>query len=170
MNVVTIALRLVHIFCGVFWAGTIFFMVSFLQPAVRAAGPAGGQFMQRLAATRFLTIVPVLAVLTIVSGLLLIWRDSVGGSAEWMGSPAGITLSVGGTAAIVAFVIGFFVMRRATLQVLAIAQAVQAGGGPASPEQQAEIQALQRRARSSALWVAHLLAVAVIAMAVARYL
>lgn len=168
MDVLVVALRLIHVFCGVFWAGTIFFMVSFLQPAVRAAGPAGGQFMQRLAATRFLTIVPVLAVLTILSGIVLLWRVS-GGSAEWMGSPVGVTLSAGGTAAIVAFLIGFFVMRRATLRVLAIGQVVQAAGSPPSPEQQADIQALQRRARVSALWVAALLLVAVVTMAVARY-
>lgn len=166
MDVPMIALRLIHILCGVFWAGSIFFIVSFLQPAVKASGPAGGQFMQRLVATRVLTIVPVLAMLTILSGGFLIWRVA-GGSAEWMGSRTGITLSVGATASVVGFLIGFFVMRRATLQVLSIAQA--AGGSP-TPEQQAQIQALQRRARTSAVAVAHLLVVAVITMAVARYL
>jgi len=168
MDVLLIVLRLLHVGAGVFWAGAIFFVVSFLQPAVKAAGPAGGQFMQRLAATKVFVIVPALALLTILSGALLMWKVS-GGSAEWMGSRAGITLSVGATSAVVAFIVGVFVMRAATMKLLAIGQAVQASGAPPSPAQQAEIEVLQRRARSSAVGVAHLLAVAVITMAVARY-
>ncbi len=42
MHAVMIALRLLHILLGVFWAGTLFFIVTFLEPSVRAAGPEGG--------------------------------------------------------------------------------------------------------------------------------
>ena len=30
-----LALRIVHIITGVFWAGSVFFLISFLQPALR---------------------------------------------------------------------------------------------------------------------------------------
>jgi hypothetical protein len=170
MDALIIVMRIVHIFCGVFWAGTIFFIVLFLQPAIKASGPAGGQVMQRLVAARVLTIVPVFALLTVLSGLWLIWRVSGGGSAEWMGSRHGIALSIGGASAILGFALGLTVMRPSTLRAMAIGQAAQAAGGPPTPEQQAQMQALQKRARSSAVGVAHLLAIAVIAMAVARYL
>ena len=39
MDVLMIVLRLIHIGTAVFWGGSAFFMVSFLTPAVQAAGP-----------------------------------------------------------------------------------------------------------------------------------
>ena len=44
-------LRILHIVTGVFWAGTVFFIVSFLLPAMGkigpAAGPLGAEFQKR---------------------------------------------------------------------------------------------------------------------------
>ncbi len=168
MGALVIALRIVHIFGGVFWGGAIFTLVLFLQPAIKAAGPAGGQVMQRLAAMRFLVVVPLMAALTVLSGLALFWHDS-GGSAAFMGTPTGIALSVGGTSAIIAFLIGLFAMRPATMRLLEIGRAAQAAGGTPTAEQQAEIPALQKKARTAAVGVSHLVGIAVIAMAVARY-
>jgi hypothetical protein len=61
MNTFMITLRLVHIALGVFWAGTIFFFVMFLEPSVRAAGPDGARVMQGLQKRQFLNVMPVIA-------------------------------------------------------------------------------------------------------------
>ena len=42
MSIYLIVLRLLHIVAGTFWAGTTFFMVSFMYPAISLAGPGGG--------------------------------------------------------------------------------------------------------------------------------
>ena len=78
MHAVMIVLRLVHILLGVFWAGTLLFVATFLEPSLRAAGPEGGRVMQRLLQRRYLDIMPVIAALTIATGLILYWVVSGG--------------------------------------------------------------------------------------------
>lgn len=169
MNILMIAMRLVHIVLGVFWAGTLFFFVTFLEPSLRAAGPGGAPVMQGLIKRGYLNILPTIAGLTILSGLVLYWRLSGGLTPGWITSSYGFSLTLGGVASIVAFTIGVFVMRRAALRIVALAGQAQSGGGAESEQIMEEIQALRVRARVSARWVAALLAVAVAAMAVARY-
>jgi uncharacterized membrane protein len=171
MAALTIVLRLIHILLGVFWAGTIFFLVSFLEPSIRGAGPAGGQVMQQLNARRFLTHLPIIAALTILSGFGLYWRVSAGFEPAWMGSPVGVTLGIGAAAALVAFAIGVFVMRPATIKVLQLAPSLQQmAEGPERAARMAEIDGLRTRSRMAARTVASLLAITVAAMAIARYL
>ena len=68
MDPLLVMLRLLHVGLGVFWAGTIFFIVLYLEPSVRAAGPAGGAVMQGLQERRLMTVLPVVALLTLVTG------------------------------------------------------------------------------------------------------
>ena len=62
MNTLLLILRVVHIACGVYWAGTIFFFTTFLQPSVKDLGPDGGKVMIRLFERGYLTVLPVIAV------------------------------------------------------------------------------------------------------------
>ena len=39
VDVLMIALRIIHVVAGVFWAGSAFFMVMILEPRLRALGP-----------------------------------------------------------------------------------------------------------------------------------
>ncbi|MFQ6046854.1 MAG: hypothetical protein ACE5PT_10950 [Gemmatimonadales bacterium] len=170
MTTLMLVMRLIHIGLGVFWAGTIFFFVIFLEPSVREAGPDGAKVMQGLFKRHYLNVMPVVAALTILSGFVLYWRLSGGMNATWIGSDYGLSLTVGGAAAIVAFVIGLFGMRRAALRAAALgAELQQAAEGARREKLMAEAQAQRNRARKSAHWVAGFLAVAVISMAVARY-
>ena len=169
MDTFMIAMRLVHIVLGVFWAGTLFFFVTFLEPSLRAAGPNGAPVMQGLVKRGYLNILPAIAGLTILSGLVLYWRLSGGLTPGWVTSRYGMSLTVGGVASLIAFAIGVLVMRRAALRIGSLAATLQSAEGAAREEIMAGIQSLQVRARVSARWVAALLAVAVAAMAVARY-
>lgn len=170
MDPVVVILRLIHIGCGVFWAGTILFVAFFLEPSVRAAGPEGGKVMQMLAQRNFLNILPAIALLTILSGAWLYWRTSGHFQPGFMRSPYGMTLGIGAAAAIVGFVIGFFVMRDATIRAGKLGATMAQMTDGADKQQVAErVNALRGLARTSLRWVAAFLIVAVTAMAVARY-
>jgi hypothetical protein len=170
MTTVMIILRLVHITLGVFWAGTIFFFVTFLEPSMREAGPDGARVMQGLQKRHYLNFMPLIAGLTILSGIVLYWRVSAGFASAWITSRIGLGLTVGAVASLVAFAVGVFGMRRAALRAASKSAALQGSEGAARDALMAEIQALRGRARTSARWVAVLLAIAVATMAVARYL
>ena len=171
MNAGVIALRLLHIVLGVYWVGAIFFFVTFLQPSVRDAGPDGMKVVQQIVRRGYLNILPVIAGLTLLAGLALYWRDAKAMDGVWMSSGIGRGLTVGAVAAIVAFVVGVFVMRRSTVRAMALGQSMaQVAEGPDRQARMAEIDRLRRRAMVSSHWVAGLLLIAAAAMAVARYL
>lgn len=168
---IALVLRLIHIVLGVFWAGTLFFLVLFLAPALGRVGPDAGKVMVQMNRARFFEIMPLAALITILSGLWLMWILSDGFDAAFFSSRWGLTLTVGGSCALLAFLIGTVVMRTATLRLLALAPRMAAA---ASDEERsalgAQMEALRRRSRTSSLWVAALLLVAVASMAAARYL
>lgn len=165
-----LTMRVLHIVTGVFWAGSIFFLVSFLQPAFKDAGPDGAKVFAALRARRMFTWTPVLAFVTIVSGLWL-YMIRMGGGSAWARTQEAMTLGTGAIASLLAFVIGWFVMRSSTLKAADLAQA--AGPMPAGAERDAkmaEVMSLRKRATMATRAVATLLLVAVISMAVARYI
>lgn len=165
-----ILLRLLHVLCGVFWAGTLLFVVTFLEPSVRAAGPDGARVMQALLRRHYLNVMPIIAALTILSGLDLLRRVSGGFTPAWFSTAPGLTLTLGSVASLIAFTLGVFVMRPATLKIGGLMQqAAAAAEGPGRDSLVARAQALRRRGTLAARWVAALLAVAVATMAVARY-
>ena len=77
MDPLLIVLRLLHITLGVAWAGTIFFVVLYLEPSVRAAGPAGGAVMKGLQERRLMVVLPIVAFLTL--GLAFLREPTAGG-------------------------------------------------------------------------------------------
>lgn len=155
MDVAMVVLRLLHIVLGAFWVGAIFFTALFLMPAMAAAGPDAAKVGQGLQQRGFMTIMPIVAVLTLLTGIDLMRRASGNFQAEWFGSRSGMVYSIGATAAVLAFIVGFFLMR----QLLLKAQAVPpAEGGP-----------LRARATRLNQVVAVLLLVAAAAMAIGRY-
>lgn len=171
MEISQIIGRILHIGFGVFWAGTIFFYVFLLEPSIRSLGSDGGKIMQALIKRRFLTVVPVAAAITILSGADLYWRVSGGMSSAWMGTAYGQALSTGAVAALMAFVIGVFFMRPAALRIGKLA----AGLDDVTDDDErdgitAQIDSLKKRSRGFAHSVAFLLIVSVVTMAMARHL
>ncbi|MGD8869387.1 MAG: hypothetical protein PVI01_17340 [Gemmatimonadales bacterium] len=170
MDNAVMVLRAIHILCGVYWAGTLFFLVTLLQPSVADAGPEGGKVQQALIRRRFLEVVPLMAILTILSGIELYRRISGGFDAAWIGSGAGMTLTVGAVAALIAFAIGMSVLRPSAKKVGPLVQRAQ--GMPEGPERDAvlaNVQRLRRRMVLGGRWVAGLLVITVITMAIFRH-
>jgi uncharacterized membrane protein len=163
-------LRLTHIALGAIWVGTMVFMVVFLTPALRDAGPAGAPIMGSLQRRGFMVVMPVLALLTIISGFLLVERI-YGGMSGLAASRMGQGLMTGAIAAILAFLLGVIVMRPAMTRAAALA----ARAGSASTEQErialgAQVQRLRARSAVMGNVIFVLLLIALGAMAVARYL
>jgi uncharacterized membrane protein len=165
--------RIVHILAGVFWVGSVFLLVMFVQPSAAAIAPAGAPFMtELLGKRRLIDRIIGLAVITIAAGLVLYWHDwhLVGSFGDWIGSHFGATLTVGMLAAIGALAIGLAVTRPNLVRFLAIGRQVAESGAPPSPEVAAEMGAIQTRLRNAARASLVLLVVAVLAMSTARYL
>jgi len=171
MDLYVIVLRIVHIFGAVFWAGTAFLTTGYVGPAVTAAGPEGGKFMQALLGqTRFLRAIAAAAGLTAVSGLLLYWRASGGLRLAWIGTGTGLGFTIGGLAGLTASGIGIGVQNRGSRALVALWKAVQASGAPPTSEQAAQMQAHQKAIAQGGQWAAILLIIAILGMATAQYL
>ena len=69
MDAVLIVLRFLHIVGGVLWAGSAIFYVLFVEPGVKALGPAGPKFMQELIqARKYPLFMNVVSILTVLAG------------------------------------------------------------------------------------------------------
>jgi uncharacterized membrane protein len=156
MNWLMLVLRLIHVGGGAMWVGMMAFMVFFLTPAIAEAGPEGGKLMAALQRRRIMVVMPVIALLTIGSGLWLMMR-AYGGPGNMAGSRMGIALNVGATAAILSFLIGIIFMRPLMMRAM-------------TATDPAEAQRLRARGAMLGRLVARLLMLALGAMAVARYL
>jgi uncharacterized membrane protein len=152
-------MRLLHILTGIFWVGTMMFNTAFLLPALADTGPDGAKVGMALTKRRFPVIMPIVALVTILSGLWLFWHVSGGLQEPFMQSHIARALSFGAACAIVAFIIGVAVVRPAIVQAMALAQ---------SDPQRAQL--LRVRADVVGRVVTALLVLAAAAMAVARYI
>jgi uncharacterized membrane protein len=170
MGLLILILRLTHIISGVFWAGATFFMVSYVEPSVKATGPEGQKFMQYLGSRSSMTAgLAVTAILSTLSGLIL-YVINFGSNVS---STYALVLGFGGLAGIAALLVGYFVQNRSTQRIKTIAADIESSGGPPSPDQIAEMQALSARISQGARLTATLLLIAIILMAsaqpIARY-
>jgi len=170
MDTVTslIILRLLHISCGVFWAGAAIYLAAFIGPAVKASGPEGGKFMGQLVRTNKLPMVMTIAsTLNIITGVWLLWILSNGFAYEWMVSTHGLILNTGALLAIIAYVEGLIVTRPAAMKMNLISQ--QMAGNPPTPEQAQKLGLYRKKIFSANNLNAILLAGAVVAMSLAKY-
>lgn len=156
-----IALRLVHVLGGIFWVGATVFTTAFLFPVLAGAGQAAGPVMAGLQQRRLLVALPVAALLTILSGLRLLWIASAGFTPAYFRTGPGLVFALSGVAAIVGFLVGILVSRPAALRAAQLAR-----GGTADP---LELAPLRRRAAVAGAVVTFLVTAAAAGMAVARY-
>ena len=165
-----LVLRFAHVFFGALWVGMMAFQTFFLMPALAEVGPDAGKLMAALMRRRLPVILPIVALITLVSGFWLFQRLSGGAAAGLVRTPMGLAFGSGGAAALLAFLVGIVVMRPAMMRSAALGASLPS----ASPEERARISAeLQRlRARGAMTgWVVMILLLyALGAMAVARYL
>jgi hypothetical protein len=170
MDLLLIVMRLLHVGLGVFWAGVMIFNSIFLGPSVRDAGPDGAKVMAGMMRRRFMDVMPVVAILNILSGLWLYWKMSGGFEPAYMRSATGMAFGTGGVLAIIAFIIGVTVVRPSMLKAMALGPRIAQAQPQEKDAMMAEAQSLRVKAMGAGKVVSLLLGLAVAAMAVARYL
>jgi len=162
--------RIMHIVTGVFWAGSVFFMVSFLLPAFGQVGPGAGPVQAELARRKLFQKLPAIGIVTILSGFYMYYLR-MRGTAGWAPTMEARVLGTGGLLAVVAIIIGATFARPNQDRVAALM--AEAGPMPAGPEKDAKFAQAgihRKKVVMAARIVATLLGVTVIAMASARYL
>ena len=169
MDVTLVVMRLLHVGLGVFWVGTMVFNTIFLGPSVRDAGPDGAKVMGGLMRRRFMDVMPVVAILNILSGLWLYWKMSAGFQPAYMRSGTGMTFGTGALLAVVAFLIGVAVVRPSMLKAMAMGPQIAQAQPQEKDAMMAQAQQYRAKAMGAGRVVAILLSLAVVAMAVARY-
>jgi hypothetical protein len=168
-----VTFRLLHIVAGVFWVGSVFMLVVFLQPTAASVGPAGAPFMgELLGKRRLVDRIIWLGTITVLAGLVMYWKDwhDMASFSAWFDTAFGKALTVGGLCAIVALGFGIFVTRPGIQRVIALGQRAAQSDGPPPPEIAAEVGAIQQRLKIYARIGFALLVAAVLLMATGRYL
>ena len=165
-----IVFRFIHIVAGVLWVGTAFAFATFVEPTVSAMGPEGGRFMAHVVEERKVFIVlSILALLTILGGIVLYAKASDGFDTDWISSGPGIGFTIGALAALAAFVIGITVIRPTGQRMQALGREIAASGGPPTPEQRSEMERVSERVKALGRTNLALILIATAAMATARY-
>lgn len=164
-------LRIVHIGSAMLWFGGAIIGGFFIEPTAAALGKTGNQFMEHLLKRRRLGIFfPIVAVLTVLSGAALYWRDSGGLQAAWITSPPGLAFTIGGLAAIAALVGGFLLIGPGLAEQTAVQSELAARDSVPTEAQRARLERANRRIQLANKVDLPLLLVAGLSMAVGRYL
>ncbi len=170
MDLSGLFVRVIHILCGVFWAGAAMMIAGFIEPAVRALGPDGGKFMQRfMGPGRFPVYMTGAGFATTISGLILLWMGSGPRLGDWLHSGYGRVIVLGSVAGLCSMILGLSVNAPTAKRLAALSREIQSQGGPPSAEQAGEVGMLQGRLHTASLASATLLILSVVAMAAAHY-
>src|SRR5687768_6728155 len=146
MTAELIVLRLVHILGGILWVGTGLFSTFFLMPALGRISPAAaGPLMGALQQRHMFTVFPIVAVLTILSGIRLLHIVSGGFAPSYFDSRTGQTFLWSGIASIVAFMLGIFVARPIGIRTGALAASIATLPEEQRAARMAEVERLKRR-------------------------
>jgi hypothetical protein len=113
---VFLAVRVLHMLMGALWLGGVAVMAFFLGPALDDAGPEGGKVMAGLERHKFLTYFPIVAGLSVLSGLWLIWRFTNGDFAK----SSFHMFATGGVLGLTAAIIGGSVVGRTANRLVAL--------------------------------------------------
>jgi uncharacterized membrane protein len=170
MTAEVIVLRLIHVLGGIIWVGGMTIMAYFVMPVLTGLGPTAGPAMAGLNQKKFPVIMPIIALLTILSGLRLLMIDSANFQGQYFASPVGRAFSIAGGLAIVAFLFGLMVVRPLMMKSMALGQQMAGADAAQRAKLEAEMGALRKRGATANMIVLIMLLLAAIGMATARYM
>jgi hypothetical protein len=125
--------------------------------------------MQAIAKRGVTAVIPTSAIIAILAGIYLFYRASAGFDNVYMSSGPGITYSIGGTAAIIALIIGGTVVRSAIEKMLKLGPTIASVPELERGALMAEMNALRKKSDGGTRIVAILLTITVVCMAIGRY-
>jgi uncharacterized membrane protein len=167
VDLLTIALRIVHIVSAIIWVGGAALIVLYVQPAAEKLGPVGGQFLEELFMRRRVSnYFAIAATLVVIAGVSLYIKNYLSVATTL---PA-LTFLVGGILGIIAWARGGTVLQKAFAAQAAAAAEVRASTGAPNPEALARLQSTTARLKSIGQVDLGLVLAAAVLMSVARYL
>jgi uncharacterized membrane protein len=165
-----LVVRVAHVTAAAIWIGSHIFTSFMLMPAIDAAGPSGGQVMMRINRRGIVTYMFSVAMLTLASGLVLYWRFTGGFDQALVTTHSGLAFGFGGTAGILAGVIGGAVIGRSAKRMTAIAgQLAALSNNAEKTDLVSQATAIRRRMRIGSQLVTLLQVTAITLMAVGHY-
>lgn len=170
MHAEVLLLRLIHIMGGIIWVGGMTVMAFFVMPVLTGLGPAAGPVMAGLNQKKFPVIMPIIALLTILSGLRLLMIDSAAFQGAYFQSPVGRMFSMAGGLAILAFLFGLIVVRPIMMKSMALAPQMAAADTATKAKLEQEMASLRKRGATANMIIFVMLLLAAIGMATARYM
>jgi uncharacterized membrane protein len=165
-----IVLRLIHILGGIIWVGGMTVMAFFVMPVLTGLGPAAGPVMAGLNQKKFPVVMPIIALLTILSGLRLLMIDSANFQGAYFQSPVGRAFAIAGALAILAFLFGIVVVRPVMMKSMALGQQMAAADATQRAKLEQEMGSLRRRGATANMIIFVMLLLAALGMATARYM
>jgi uncharacterized membrane protein len=165
-------LRVVHIGGGVFWVGAAFTFFVFVAPSLEVLPLTNrkaflDQFVGR---RRFVTVTLAAATLTVLAGAALYWRNSGNLNPAFLNSAYGLGFTVGGLAGLLAWLIAVLLIGPTFVELSRLGEQLLAAGRPPTAEEGARLATLGARLRIASRVLLTSLAIAVLFMAVSRYL
>ena len=170
MDPFLLILRWVHILGGSLWVGFAVFVTFMLAPAIDDAGPGAAGIMPALGRRGMMTVLPLLALGTVLSGIGLFWKVAGGQFGSYLRTPTGLVLCLSGIAAILAYLVGILVTRPAMMAAAAILQSLADGPDEERAQRLATANQLRARGALAGKYGSGLLLLAATGMAVARYM
>ena len=158
MTTLILLARAVHVIAGIMWAGVAFVLITAIAPIGRQYAQEGAERWTGLIARKIGPMSGVAAMLTIISGgyLMAILHR---GDSTW----GGTVLKLGAAAAVAALIVGIAVARPAALKLAALASRA------TDAQVQQQMAQLRQRAAVSTKLTGLLVALAVLSMALFRY-
>lgn len=166
-----LSVRVLHVLLAAVWIGSTVFLFGLLMPVIEQAGAEGGPVMMGIHRRGLAAYMGSISGLTVLSGFWLFWRFTAGFDPTISGSPSGIAYSIGGTAGLLAVILGGGVIGRSANKVFTIltqAAPLHDGSEKAGLMQAAAL--LRRRMVAFSKVVLALQFIALSTMAIAHYL
>jgi hypothetical protein len=164
-------IRVLHVAGGALWFGFIIFVAFFLTPSLQEAGPDGAKVMAGLERRKLVVVIPVIATVTILSGIWLFWRYTAGFNAEVSRTHTAMTFGTGGALGILAYLIGMSLIGPNMAKARkAAARAATLPEGQERSALLASANAMRKRAATATRIVAGLVTITITLMSIAIFM
>jgi uncharacterized membrane protein len=170
LDTMMVIMRIVHIFAGVFWVGSTFLLLRYIEPTAAATGDSGRDFMRYFGTkTNFSPAMGLAGLLSVLSGLVM-YYIIFDGSTDALGSGYGLSLTIGAISGILALIVGLMFQGRSSMKMKAVMAEMEAADGPPSPEQLAVMKAGSEQIALGTRIGAVLMTIALLGMSIAQYI
>jgi hypothetical protein len=170
MSTMFIVMRTVHLVLAAIWFGAVFFMAMYLGPVVGEVGPPGGAVMAGIVKRGFDRVMAIVGGLTVVTGIGLYSRLTQGFDTSLIATKTGMIFAIGGLFGFAGAAIGGAVVGRTSKALFALGTTMSTmPDGPEKAAAMQEVGVLRARIASGSRLLLIVLTVAMVLMAVGRY-